>query len=72
MTRSRTAASELGFVERSGVPGENAQAADRIRRIGQESPCRVRFVALDGTLDEALMRVLQRKTAMIREVIDNG
>jgi SWI/SNF-related matrix-associated actin-dependent regulator 1 of chromatin subfamily A len=65
-----TAASELVFVEMSFVPGENAQAADRIRRIGQDSPCRVRFIALDGTLDEPLVGVLQRKSAMIREVLE--
>lgn len=65
-----TAASELVFVEMSFVPGENAQAADRIRRIGQELPCRVRFIALDGTLDEPLVGILQRKVAMIREVLE--
>ena len=65
-----TAASELVFVEMSFVPGENAQAADRIRRIGQDSPCRVRFIALDGTLDEPLVGVLKRKVAMIREVLE--
>jgi len=64
-----TAASELVFVELSFVPGENVQAADRIRRIGQDSPCRVRFIALDGTLDEAIVGVLRRKVAMIREVL---
>jgi len=65
-----TAASELVFAEMSFVPGENTQAAIRIRRIGQEHKCRVRFVTLAGTLDEALVGVLQRKTQMIREVID--
>ena len=65
-----TAASELVFAEMSFVPGENTQAAIRIRRIGQERHCRVRFVSLAGTLDVPLVRVLQRKTEMIREVID--
>lgn len=64
-----TAASELVFAEMSFVPGENSQAADRIRRIGQDKPCRVRFVALEGTLDEAMVGVLRRKSEMIREVI---
>lgn len=65
-----TAASELVFAEMSYVPGENAQAADRIHRIGQRDSCRVRFVSLDGTLDESLVGVLSRKTQMIREVLD--
>lgn len=64
-----TAAHELVFAEMSFVPGENAQAADRIRRIGQDKPCRVRFVALAGTLDEALVGVLRRKSEMIREIV---
>jgi SNF2 family DNA or RNA helicase len=65
-----TAASELVFAEMSYVPGENVQAADRIHRIGQRDSCRVRFVSLDGTLDESLVGVLSRKTQMIREVLD--
>ena len=65
-----TAASELVFAEMSYVPGENVQAADRIHRIGQKDSCRVRFVSLEGTLDESLVGVLVRKTQMIREVLD--
>jgi SNF2 family DNA or RNA helicase len=65
-----TAASELVFAEMSFVPGENAQAADRIHRIGQANACRVRFAMLDGTLDEAIVGVLQRKTLAIFEVMD--
>lgn len=65
-----TAAHELVFAEMSYVPGENVQAADRIHRIGQAESCRVRFVSLDGTLDESLVGVLARKTQMIREVLD--
>lgn len=65
-----TAAHELVFAEMSYVPGENAQAADRIHRIGQDESCRVRFVSLDGTLDETLVGVLARKSQMIREVLD--
>ena len=64
-----TAASEVVFVEMSFVPGENAQAADRVHRIGQTNPCRVRFLALAGTVDEPLVAVLRNKTRMIREVM---
>lgn len=65
-----TASAHVVFVEMSYVPGENAQAADRIRRIGQKQSCLVRFVALEGTLDASLVGVLRRKTAMIREVME--
>lgn len=64
-----TAAADIVFVELSPVPGENAQAADRIRRIGQTKPCRVRIVVLAGTLDGAIVGVLRNKTLMIREVL---
>lgn len=65
-----TAASELVFVEMSFVPGENSQAAQRIHRLGQADACRCRFAMLHGTLDEALVGVLLRKTQMIAEVIE--
>jgi SNF2 family DNA or RNA helicase len=47
-----------------------AQAAKRIHRIGQTRPCFVRVAALAGSLDEALMTVLVRKTTDIRTVLD--
>jgi len=63
------AASEVVFVELSPVPGENAQAADRVHRIGQETDCRVRFVALAGTVDVDIVEILRVKTKMIREAM---
>ena len=65
-----TASAEVVFVELSYVPGENAQAADRIHRIGQTADhVRVRFIALAGTADELIVSTLRRKTRMIREVL---
>lgn len=64
-----TASDDLMFVEPSFVPGEMAQARDRIHRIGQHNSCRVRFASLRDTADELVMRVLRRKTAAIREVL---
>jgi SNF2 family DNA or RNA helicase len=64
-----TAASEAVFVELSPVPGENAQAADRIHRIGQDNKCRVRFISLAGTVDETIVGILRNKTKMIREAL---
>jgi SWI/SNF-related matrix-associated actin-dependent regulator 1 of chromatin subfamily A len=65
-----TAAHHALFVEPSFVPKDMAQAAKRIHRIGQTRPCFVRVAALAGSLDEALMTVLVRKTADIRTVLD--
>lgn len=57
-----TAAHRVGFVECSWVPGDNAQAAMRVHRIGQTTPVTVRFFALANSSDEKLQQVLRRKT----------
>jgi SWI/SNF-related matrix-associated actin-dependent regulator 1 of chromatin subfamily A len=64
-----TAASEVLFAELSPVPGDNAQAADRVHRIGQDQKVRVRFAALAGTVDETIVEILRVKTRMIREAL---
>lgn len=64
-----TAAEEVVFVEQSFVPGDNAQAADRVHRIGQTKPVRARFLALAGTVDRLVVEALARKTAAINEVL---
>ena len=57
-----TAASNVLFVEASWTPADNAQAAMRVHRIGQSRPCLVRYVTLQGSIDEAVTAVLRRKT----------
>lgn len=57
-----TAAHHVGFVESSWVPGDNAQAAMRVHRIGQTQPVSVRFFALANSSDEKIQQVLRRKT----------
>lgn len=64
LTRTNT----LVFVEPSWVPAENEQAAMRIHRIGQERGCVAYFAMLPGSIDEAVMQAVARKTAMIREL----
>ena len=65
-----TASSDVVFAEMSYVPGENAQAADRCHRIGQDARVRVRCVALAHTVDEDVVEILKTKTRMIREVLE--
>lgn len=64
-----TAASEVVFVEQSFVPGENSQAADRVHRIGQTRPVRIRCLGLAGTVDELVTETLARKSRMIAQVL---
>jgi SNF2 family DNA or RNA helicase len=66
-----TAASNLVFLELAWTPGDNAQAAMRVHRIGQTAESvLIRFVELAGTLDEAVVSVLSRKTRDIAQILD--
>ena len=42
----------------------HTQARDRIHRIGQKSSCLYIYIMAQGTIDEALLRVLQRKQSL--------
>jgi SWI/SNF-related matrix-associated actin-dependent regulator 1 of chromatin subfamily A len=64
-----TRASDVVFVETSSVPGDMAQCADRVHRIGQKSSVLVRILALAGTVDEVYADALARKSAMVSEVM---
>ena len=64
-----TAAHELLFVELSFVPGENMQAAGRIRRIGQTRPVRIRYAVLDRSIDARIVSTLKRKIRDIRDTV---
>ncbi|WP_219909423.1 DEAD/DEAH box helicase [Nitrosovibrio sp. Nv4] len=65
-----TAAHEVGFVESSWVPADNAQAAMRVHRIGQTKPVRCRFFALANSTDEKVQQVLKRKTRDTTRLFD--
>lgn len=51
------------FLSADFVPANNAQAAKRIHRIGQPNSVLVRFLFAEGSIDEAVMSTLARKTA---------
>lgn len=57
-----TAASSLVFAEMAWTPGDNAQAAMRVHRIGQTQPVLIRTATLSDSIDEAVNAVLVRKT----------
>ena len=63
-----TAASNLIFAEMSWTPGDNAQAAMRVHRIGQDRPVLIRTATLRGSIDEAVNAVLARKTRALNEL----
>jgi SWI/SNF-related matrix-associated actin-dependent regulator 1 of chromatin subfamily A len=57
-----TSACEVAFLEADWVPANNAQAAMRCHRIGQERPVRVRFFSCEGSVDEQVQTTLMKKT----------
>lgn len=57
-----TRADQSIFAEASWSPSDNEQAACRGHRIGMQPGYVARFASLTGTLDDVVMRVLQRKT----------
>ena len=63
-----TAASSLVFAEMSWTPGDNAQAAMRVHRIGQDQPVLIRTTTLRGSIDEAVNAVLARKTRALDQL----
>jgi len=65
-----TSGAEMVMAEMSWSPRDNAQAVRRIRRIGQNRPTRVRYPVLAGTIDEAVVHLLRRKSADIAAVLD--
>ncbi len=56
------------FLERSYVPTDNYQAANRLHRIGQDRPVIVYTLSAVNTIDTSLKNVLDRKDKMINEV----
>lgn len=67
-----TAAHHVVLVEEDWVPGNNAQAVMRCRRIGQKFPVQVRTFYIPGTLDEKIQRIVMRKTKELTLLLDRG
>lgn len=65
-----SAASEIGFVESSYVPGDNAQAAMRCQAPGKKGTVHVRFFNLANTIDERIQKVLRRKAEVLTALFD--
>jgi len=63
------AARHLVFVERYWTPAEEEQAEDRIRRIGQTFRTKIWFVTVDGTVDNRIDQIIDRKRHIVRNAI---
>lgn len=65
-----SAAHDVIFLESDWVPMNNAQAAARVDGPNQHESISVRFVALAGSIDEAIQRTLRRKTSELAKIFD--
>lgn len=65
-----TAADQCLFIEESWTPGDNAQAAARFHRRGQNNAVTVRFACLADSIDEKVSSVLRRKTEELTQIFD--
>ena len=66
-----TAASDVAFIEYAWTPGDMVQAEDRVHRIGQEEPVTVWHFVAQGTIDEDITELLEKKRN-IADVIHDG
>lgn len=66
-----TASSTVAFAELDWVPANMTQAEDRIHRLGQTKPCWIWWLVADGTVEEHLCEVLQKKQEIVSGVLDS-
>jgi len=65
-----TSATRVVFAELSWSPADHLQAEDRAHRIGQGRDVEVVYLVAAGTIEEAVCRVLSRKSREAAEAID--
>jgi len=65
-----TAASTVVFIESSWVPGEINQAIDRCHRIGQKSNVTAKFLVVEKSLDETMLKTIFDKGKIINQVME--
>ena len=62
--------SDVLFVESSWTPMDNAQAACRVRRIGQRDGVVARMLSASGTIDDLINSLLVRKAREFTQLFD--
>jgi SNF2 family DNA or RNA helicase len=67
-----TKAANAIFVDRELTPALNAQAEDRIHRIGQARPATITILVADHLLDERISDLLTSKQALIEATVDEA
>ena len=64
--------SDVIFVESSWTPMDNAQAACRVHRIGQQDGVVARMLSAAGTIDDLIQSLLARKAREFTQLFDDA
>ena len=67
-----TKATRVLMIEPSGVPGRNVQAEDRAWRRGQRNSVCVDYLAIEGSIDEGLMALAERRAAQTEDLMESA
>lgn len=67
-----TRASDMLIAELPFGPGLAAQAEDRIHRVGQQNAALIRYLIAEGTFDEALWGLINKKSGITHAALDNS
>jgi SWI/SNF-related matrix-associated actin-dependent regulator 1 of chromatin subfamily A len=65
-----TAASNIAALDLPWTPGDLMQGRDRIHRIGQTKPCTLHYLVALQTIEQKLVKMLQKKTKILNAVLD--
>ncbi len=65
-----TRASQVLFVERDWTPANEEQGEDRLYRIGQKQAVNVKYLSLEGTIDDKMGELIEDKRRLISEIMD--
>lgn len=66
------ASQEVAFAEFGWTPAEHAQAAARVRRLGQQYKSRAWYLMAEDTIEEKIVRMLITKQRNINSIMDGG